>query len=89
MKVEITTPDENMGDVIGDTSSRRGQIIEVETKGNTTKILAHSPLSELFGYATAIRSLSKGRASYSMEPSHFEKVPVELQKQIVEKEKIK
>ncbi len=86
MKVEITTPDENMGDVIGDTSSRRGQIIEVETKGNTTKILAHSPLSELFGYATAIRSLSKGRASYSMEPSHFEKVPSELQKQIVEKE---
>ncbi len=86
MKVEITTPDENMGDVIGDTSSRRGQIIEVETKGNTTKILAHSPLSELFGYATAIRSLSKGRASYSMEPSHFERVPTELQKQIVEKE---
>jgi elongation factor G len=89
MKVEITTPDENMGDVIGDTSSRRGQIIELETKGTTTTILAHTPLSELFGYATALRSLSRGRASYSMEPSHFERVPSEVQKQIVEKENIK
>jgi len=87
MKVEITTPDENMGDVIGDITSRRGSIVEIETdtQGKFTKILSHAPLSELFGYSTALRSLSRGRASYSMEPSHFEKVPNSIQEQIVEK----
>ena len=87
MKVEITTPDENMGDIIGDISSRRGSIVEIETQESATRVLANIPLAELFGYATAIRSLSKGRASYTMEPSVFERVPEAIQKKIVEKTK--
>jgi elongation factor G len=87
MKVEVTTPDENMGDIIGDITSRRGSIVEVNSDSNAgfTRILTHAPLSELFGYATAIRSLSKGRASYSMEPSHFDKVPKSIEDKIMEK----
>lgn len=57
----------------------------METKQSQTKIAAHVPLAELFGYSTALRSLSKGRAAYSMEPSHFEPVPAAVQKQILEK----
>ena len=85
LKVEITTPDENTGDIIGDVTSRRGTISEMSTEEGTTIISANVPLSELFGYATAIRSLTKGRASYSMEPSHFEPVPKTIQEKIVEK----
>ncbi len=84
MKLEITVPDTSLGDIIGDISGRRGQVVEVDSEGNLSKVMAHAPLSELFGYATAIRSLSKGRASYSMEPSHFDKVTAEIQKQILE-----
>jgi elongation factor G len=87
MKVEITTPEENMGDIIGDITSRRGQINQMETLDGTTRIQANTPLSELFGYATAIRSLSKGRASYTMEPNHFERLPSTIQDKIVEKTK--
>jgi len=86
MNLEITTPEEHMGDVIGDITSRRGMIKEVDTQGKTTKVLALAPLAELFGYATALRSLSRGRASYSMEPSHFEKVPASVQEKILQKE---
>ena len=86
MKVELTTPDENMGDLIGDLTSRRGTIVEINAGDNGfTRVLANVPLSELFGYATAIRSLSRGRATYSMEPAHFEKVPKQVQDKIVEK----
>jgi len=87
MKVEITTPDENMGDLIGDITSRRGTIVEVDSDYQElfTRILAHVPLSELFGYATAIRSLSRGRASYSMEPAHFDPVPKSIQEKVMEK----
>ncbi len=85
MKVEITLPDENLGDIIGDVTSRRGQVVEVDSQEKAARIIAHVPLAELFGYSTAIRSLSRGRASYSMEPSHFDKVPNEVQKQILEK----
>ena len=87
MKVEITTPDENMGDVIGDITSRRGTIAELDSSSlsNFTKINANIPLAELFGYATAIRSLTRGRASYSMEPSHFERVPKQIQDKVTEK----
>ena len=87
MKVEITTPDENMGDIIGDITSRRGTIIEVNGDPGTgfTRVLSHAPLSELFGYSTAIRSLSSGRASYSMEPSHFDRVPKSIEEKVVEK----
>jgi len=88
MDVEITTPEEHMGDVIGDISSRRGFIKEVDTDANTARVLARAPLAELFGYATALRSLTKGRAAYSMEPSHFEKVPMETQEKILERTKL-
>ncbi len=75
MKVEVTTPDEYQGDLLGDINRRRGKIISIEAKNGQTILNANVPLSEMFGYATAIRSLSKGRASYSMEPLTFEQVP--------------
>jgi elongation factor G len=75
MKVECTTPDEYQGDLIGDITRRRGHIINIEAKQGQTIVSANVPLAEMFGYATAIRSLSKGRASYSMEPLTFEQVP--------------
>jgi len=87
MKVEVTTPEENMGDIIGDITGRRGTIIEVDTQNHVTRIVANTPLSELFGYSTAIRSLTKGRASYVMEPCHFERVPTAIQEKIVENSK--
>ena len=85
MKLEITTPEENMGDVIGDISGRRGHVVEVDTKQDHVRIMANTPLSELFGYTTALRSLTRGRASNTMEPSHFERVPEAMQKQILDK----
>ena len=85
MKVEVTCPDENQGDIIGDITKRRGQIAELSSDSGSAKIVANVPLSELFGYATAIRSLSKGRASYVMEPNVFERVPNSVQEKIVEK----
>src|SRR3989440_9384864 len=75
MKVEVTTPDEYQGDLLGDINRRRGTITGIEAKGGQTILNAEVPLAEMFGYATAIRSLSKGRASYSMEPLTFEQVP--------------
>jgi elongation factor G len=75
MKVECTTPDEYQGDLIGDITRRRGHIVNIEAKQGQTIVSARVPLAEMFGYATAIRSLSKGRASYSMEPFIFEQVP--------------
>ncbi|UPA28714.1 MAG: elongation factor G [Verrucomicrobiota bacterium] len=84
MKVEVSTPEEYQGDVIGDLNRRRGQIQSMETKGALANITAFVPLEMMFGYATDVRSLTKGRASYSMEPSHFEQVPSNLLQQIVE-----
>ncbi len=75
MKVEVTTPDEYQGDLLGDINRRRGIIQGVDAKAGQTVVTAQVPLAEMFGYATAIRSLSKGRASYSMEPLNFEQVP--------------
>ena len=75
MKVECTTPDEYQGDLLGDLNRRRGRILSIDSKNNQTILNAEVPLAEMFGYATAIRSLSKGRASYSMEPLTFEQVP--------------
>ncbi len=85
MKVEVSTPDEYMGDVIGDLSAKRAQIVGTQKRGNTTIILASVPLAELSGYATTLRSLSKGRASYYMEPSHYEEVPKNIQEKIIAK----
>ena len=75
MKVEVTTPDEYQGDLLGDINRRRGKIIGIDAKAGQTILNSEVPLAEMFGYATAIRSLSKGRASYSMEPLSFEQVP--------------
>ena len=85
MKVEVTTPGEFMGDVIGDLSSKRAQIMGTEERGKATIILAMVPLAELSGYSTTIRSMSQGRASYYMEPSHYEEVPKNIVEQMLAK----
>ena len=85
MSVEAITPEEHMGDVVGDLNSRRGRISHIEPRANSVIIHANVPLAEMFGYATALRSLSKGRASYSMEPLNFEKVPESILTQILDK----
>ena len=82
MKVEVTTPSEFMGDVIGDLSAKRAQIIGTQEHGKATIILAMAPLAELSDYATTLRSMTQGRASYYMEPSHYDEVPVNIQEQM-------
>ncbi len=83
MSVEVSTPLDYQGDVMGDLNRRRGQIANMENKANLCILKANVPLAEMFGYSTVVRTLSSGRASYSMEPSHFEQVPQNLVDQIV------
>ena len=83
MRVEITVPEEYMGDVIGDVNSRRGRMEGMETIDGTSEIKAFVPLSEMFGYATDLRSKTQGRGTYSMEPSHYEEVPKSVFETIV------
>lgn len=85
MKVDVTTPEIAMGDVIGDLNRRRGQIMGQETQRGAVIVHAEVPLSEMFGYSTKLRSLSSGRATYSMEPSHFERVPSKIQEEIMKR----
>jgi elongation factor G len=85
MKVVVETPDTNMGDVIGDLNRRRGKILGQETIKGTVEVTSEVPLSEMFGYSTQLRSMSSGRATYTMEPSHFERVPTKLQEEICKK----
>ncbi len=85
MKVEVTTPGEFLGDVIGDLSAKRAQIMGTEERSKATVILAMVPLAELSGYATTIRSMSQGRASYYMEKSHYEEVPQNIVQQMLAK----
>lgn len=85
MKVDVTTPETAMGDVIGDLNRRRGQIIGQENVKGAVIVHAEVPLSEMFGYSTQLRSLSSGRASYVMEPSHFSPLPNKLQEEIIKK----
>jgi elongation factor G len=89
MKVENSTPEEYQGDIIGDLNRRRAKVNSIEARGNLTIVNAEAPLAEMFGYATAIRSLSKGRSSYSMEPSHFEQVPQQLVAAILDQKETK
>jgi elongation factor G len=89
MKVEVTTPDEYQGDLLGDINRRRGRIVNIEAKDTSTILKAEVPLAEMFGYATAIRSLSKGRAAYSMEPFRFEPVPANIVATIMDSAKSK
>jgi len=83
MKVEVTTPSEFLGDVIGDLSAKRAQISGTQEHGKATVVLAMVPLAELSGYSTTIRSMSQGRASYYMEPSHYEEVPKNILEQML------
>ncbi len=84
MGVEVETPEEYQGDVVGDLNRRRGVIQSIESKGPIVRIVANVPLETMFGYATDVRSLSKGRASYTMSPSHFDQVPASNLERIVE-----
>ncbi|MFA5688767.1 MAG: elongation factor G [Kiritimatiellales bacterium] len=79
MKLEVVSPDEHLGDVMNDLTGRRGRIREIDARDGMQIIHVDVPLAEMFGYATALRSLTKGRASYTMEPSHFEMVPEAIQ----------
>ena len=85
MKVTVTAPDEYMGDVMGDINARRGQISGSEIRNGAAIIQSNVPLSTMFGYATDLRSKTKGRATYSMEPSHFVELPKSLQEALVNK----
>ena len=87
MKVENITPEEYQGDIMGDLNRRRARISGMETRGSLCTITAEVPLAEMFGYATAIRSLSKGRSSYSMEPSRFEQVPANILSAVLDQQK--
>jgi elongation factor G len=84
MAVEASTPETYQGDIMGDLNRRRGRITSIDSKGNVSIVKAEVPLAEMFGYSTTIRTLSSGRASYSMQPSHFEQVPQQIVDQIVE-----
>jgi elongation factor G len=82
MKVDITVPDEYLGDVLGDISSRRGQITGMVALTNAQRISAFVPLSEMFGYATSLRSRTQGRGVFVMQTSHFEEVPASVYEQL-------
>jgi len=85
MKVQIITPKDYLGGVIGDMSARRGKIEGIESKGELQIINAQAPLASLFGYATALRSVTQGRATYTMQFSHYEEVPENMMKEIIDK----
>ena len=87
MKVEVVTPEAYMGDVLGYLSSRRGKIGGMTQRGEAQVIAASVPLSEMFGYSTRLRSMSQGRAVYSMEFSHYEEVPKSKAEEIISKVK--
>jgi elongation factor G len=88
MRVEVTMPESFMGDVIGDLNSRRGLVEGTEMRGTTTVVRAAVPLAEMFGYATDLRSMTQGRASYSMELSHYAEVPGNLAQELVAKSRV-
>jgi elongation factor G len=88
MQVEVTMPEQFMGDVIGDLNSRRGHLEGSENRGTTTVVRAAVPLAQMFGYATDLRSMTQGRASYSMELSHYAEVPSNLAQELVAKSRV-
>ncbi len=89
MSIEITTPETNVGDVVGDICSRRGKILGMEVKGNLQVISSEAPLSEMFGYATALRSITSGRANYSMHFEKYAELPFALAEKVIEEKKKK
>jgi elongation factor G len=84
MAVEVVTPEEYMGDVIGNINSRRGQIEGMEPRGNAQVIRAKVPLAEMFGYATDVRTMSQGRATYTMQFLHYAEVPHSIAEKLTE-----
>jgi elongation factor G len=88
MQVEVTMPEQFMGDVIGDLNSRRGQVEGMDSRGSTQVVRAFVPLAEMFGYATDLRSMTQGRASYSMELSHYAEVPANVAAELAAKSKV-
>jgi len=88
MQVEVTMPEQFMGDVIGDLNSRRGQVEGMDSRGTTQVVRAFVPLAEMFGYATDLRSMTQGRASYSMELSHYAEVPGNLAQELVARSRV-
>merc|ERR1711939_940559 len=87
MKVDVTTPEEHMGDVIGDINSRRGMVAELAERGNMKVVRAKVPLANMFQYVSALRSATKGRASYAMQLDSYEVVPPNVEKEIMAKYK--
>jgi elongation factor G len=85
MSVEVVTPEDYMGDVIGDLSSRRGKIEGMEAHGNTQNVRAQVPLSEMFGYSTDLRSRTQGRATYTMQFHSYQQVPESIAQEIVKR----
>jgi elongation factor G len=85
MKVDVTCPESYIGDVIGDLNRRRGQIMGQENMKGSVIVHSEVPLSEMFGYSTQLRSLTSGRGTYTMEPSHFSPVPTRIQEEIIKK----
>jgi elongation factor G len=83
MALEIVTPEEHLGDVLGDLNMRRGQVKDVAQRDGTRVVEASVPLAELFGYATTLRSLTRGRAGYTMEPTRFDVVPDSLGQELM------
>ena len=89
MRVDITAPAEYLGSVMGDVVKRRGQIRSQEETGNAIKIESFIPLSEMFGYVTDLRSFTQGRGTYIMQTDHYEEVPKNIAKEIIEKNSTK
>ncbi|MDO7742790.1 MAG: elongation factor G, partial [Pedobacter sp.] len=87
MKIEILTPEENMGDVIGDMNRRRGQLLGMDTRNGSQVIKATVPLSEMFGYVTQLRTITSGRATSTMEFDHYEPAPRNVQEEVIAKSK--
>ena len=83
MKVSVITPDDYLGDVIGDLNSRRGQIQGMDARHGVQQVNAFVPLSDMFGYATDLRSKTQGRGQYTMEPSHYVEVPKSIAEKII------
>jgi elongation factor G len=82
MSVEVVVPEEFLGSVVGDISGRRGRILGMEPRGGAQVVAAQVPLKEMFGYATELRSMTQGRATYTMQPSHYEPVPQMISEEI-------
>ena len=87
MKLEVVTPEVNMGDIVGDLNRRRGQVNSMDDRAGAKVIKANVPLSEMFGYVTTLRTLSSGRATSTMEFSHYAQTPSNISEAVIEKAK--